>query len=238
MQRLAPQWLRGCRLRPCWFEPTFHKHSGRLCAGLQLHVEDGGYDHEAFQPWRAAGARVQGAAQAPAGLRPVARLPLRVRARPARHRPDQRQRAAASLGRRSGGDACRSRRHRDGRRKRLAGGARGSDDLPLSSVRFEHTKAGRIASVGTTRGRDGHEREGGGVAPDPAHAGRVDLLRGGAQLRGPAGPRAAQAHPADRSFPGTTRTSRTLDPCFSSRPPSRCRSSAGSSTASGCAGAT
>ena len=52
MQRLAPHWLRGCRLRPCWFEPTFHKHSGRLCAGLQLHVEDGTYDHEAFRPWR------------------------------------------------------------------------------------------------------------------------------------------------------------------------------------------
>ena len=52
MQQLAPQWLRGCRLRPCWFEPTFHKHSGRLCAGIQLHVDDGGYDHEAFRPWR------------------------------------------------------------------------------------------------------------------------------------------------------------------------------------------
>ncbi len=52
MQRLAPQWLHGCRLRPCWFEPTFHKYSGCLCAGLQLHVEDGGYDHEAFKPWR------------------------------------------------------------------------------------------------------------------------------------------------------------------------------------------
>jgi uncharacterized protein YbbC (DUF1343 family) len=52
MQRLAPQWLRGCRLRPCWFEPTFHKHVGRLCAGLQVHVEDATYDHAAFQPWR------------------------------------------------------------------------------------------------------------------------------------------------------------------------------------------
>jgi uncharacterized protein YbbC (DUF1343 family) len=52
MQRLAPHWLRGCRLRPCWFDPTFHKHSGRLCAGLQVHVEDGAYDHEAFKPWR------------------------------------------------------------------------------------------------------------------------------------------------------------------------------------------
>jgi uncharacterized protein YbbC (DUF1343 family) len=52
MQRLAPQWLRGCKLRSCWFEPTFHKHVGRLCAGLQVHVEDASYDHAAFQPWR------------------------------------------------------------------------------------------------------------------------------------------------------------------------------------------
>ena len=52
MQRLAPQWLQGCRLRPCWFEPTFHKHAGQLCAGVQLHVEDAAYEHEAFRPWR------------------------------------------------------------------------------------------------------------------------------------------------------------------------------------------
>jgi len=52
MTSLAPQWLRGCRLRPCWFEPTFHKHAGQLCAGLQTHVEDGSYDHHTFQPWR------------------------------------------------------------------------------------------------------------------------------------------------------------------------------------------
>jgi len=53
MQALAPRWLGGCRLRPCWFEPTFHKHVGRLCAGLQVHVEDPlYYDHEAFRPWR------------------------------------------------------------------------------------------------------------------------------------------------------------------------------------------
>jgi len=52
MQRLAPQWLTGCRLRPCWFEPTFHKYHGQLCAGLQIHVEDGSYDPAAFRPWR------------------------------------------------------------------------------------------------------------------------------------------------------------------------------------------
>lgn len=52
MQALAPQWLNGCRLRSCWFEPTFHKHAGKLCAGVQIHVEDSAYDHEIFRPWR------------------------------------------------------------------------------------------------------------------------------------------------------------------------------------------
>jgi uncharacterized protein YbbC (DUF1343 family) len=52
MESLAPQWLRGCRLRECWFEPTFQKHAGKLCAGIQIHVDDPAYDHDAFRPWR------------------------------------------------------------------------------------------------------------------------------------------------------------------------------------------
>ena len=52
MRALAPQWMKGCHLRECWFEPTFHKHTGQLCAGVQIHVEAGHYDHEAFRPWR------------------------------------------------------------------------------------------------------------------------------------------------------------------------------------------
>ena len=53
MRALAPGWLEGCLLRPCWFEPTFNKHTGMLCTGLQLHVEDAAhYDHSAFRPWR------------------------------------------------------------------------------------------------------------------------------------------------------------------------------------------
>jgi uncharacterized protein YbbC (DUF1343 family) len=52
MHALAPHWLAGCRLRPLSFEPTFHKHVGKLCAGFQIHVEDGSYDHLAFRPWR------------------------------------------------------------------------------------------------------------------------------------------------------------------------------------------
>ena len=52
MYTLAPQWLTGCRLRDCWFEPTFHKHAGKLCNGLQIHVEDNSYQHQTFRPWR------------------------------------------------------------------------------------------------------------------------------------------------------------------------------------------
>jgi uncharacterized protein YbbC (DUF1343 family) len=52
MQALAPQWLKGCRLRECWFEPTFHKHAGKLCNGIQIHSDFPGYDHSEFKPWR------------------------------------------------------------------------------------------------------------------------------------------------------------------------------------------
>ncbi|MCW5700842.1 MAG: DUF1343 domain-containing protein, partial [Rhodospirillales bacterium] len=52
MQALAPQWLSGCRLRDCWFEPTFHKHAGTLCNGVHIHTEGPHYDHHAFKPWR------------------------------------------------------------------------------------------------------------------------------------------------------------------------------------------
>jgi uncharacterized protein YbbC (DUF1343 family) len=52
MSSLAPEWTAGCRLRPCWFEPTFHKHVGTLCAGVQIHVDDPAYAHDRFRPWR------------------------------------------------------------------------------------------------------------------------------------------------------------------------------------------
>ena len=52
MQSLEPRWLAGCRLRECGFEPTFHKYRGELCAGIQVHTDGSGYDHEAFRPWR------------------------------------------------------------------------------------------------------------------------------------------------------------------------------------------
>ncbi|MEO7786451.1 MAG: DUF1343 domain-containing protein [Sphingomicrobium sp.] len=52
MGRFAPEWLEGCRLREIWFEPTFHKHVGKLCHGVHIHAEGGFYGHSAFRPWR------------------------------------------------------------------------------------------------------------------------------------------------------------------------------------------
>jgi uncharacterized protein YbbC (DUF1343 family) len=39
-------------VRPCWFEPTFHKHAKTLCSALMIHAEGLFYDHHAFRPWR------------------------------------------------------------------------------------------------------------------------------------------------------------------------------------------
>ena len=52
MQAFAPEWLAGCAIRECWFEPTFHKHAGKLCNALMIHADGGFYDHQAFRPWR------------------------------------------------------------------------------------------------------------------------------------------------------------------------------------------
>jgi uncharacterized protein YbbC (DUF1343 family) len=52
MRAFAPQWLVGCTLREIWFEPTFHKHVGKLCHGVQIHAEGAAYNHGSFKPWR------------------------------------------------------------------------------------------------------------------------------------------------------------------------------------------
>lgn len=51
-EAFAPQWLAGCQVRGCHFEPTFHKHMGRLCSGLQIHTDNAAYDHHGFKPYR------------------------------------------------------------------------------------------------------------------------------------------------------------------------------------------
>jgi uncharacterized protein YbbC (DUF1343 family) len=52
MTTLAPDWLKGCRPRECGFEPVFHKHAGKLCHGIQIHVEADHYHPLDFRPWR------------------------------------------------------------------------------------------------------------------------------------------------------------------------------------------
>lgn len=42
----------GFKLRPCYFEPTFHKFSGQLCSGIQVHVDKKYYKHKFFKPYR------------------------------------------------------------------------------------------------------------------------------------------------------------------------------------------
>lgn len=47
-ERLASYELPGLRVRPLWFEPTFHKFAAQACGGLMLHVTD----RLAFRPVR------------------------------------------------------------------------------------------------------------------------------------------------------------------------------------------
>ena len=52
MRALRPDWTEGALIRPCWFEPTFHKHAGSLCSGLQIHTDSHAYRHADFKPYR------------------------------------------------------------------------------------------------------------------------------------------------------------------------------------------
>jgi uncharacterized protein YbbC (DUF1343 family) len=54
MSDLRPEWLEGCLLRACWFEPTFQKHAGKLCSGIQIHTDNDAYRHHRFRPYRLA----------------------------------------------------------------------------------------------------------------------------------------------------------------------------------------
>jgi uncharacterized protein YbbC (DUF1343 family) len=47
-ERLSRYDLPGVRFRPLSFRPTFHKHAGRSCGGIQLHV----VDRTTFRPYR------------------------------------------------------------------------------------------------------------------------------------------------------------------------------------------
>jgi uncharacterized protein YbbC (DUF1343 family) len=52
MAEISGPWMRGCRLRPCYFQPTFQKHVGKICSGFQIHVDEPFYKPESFKPYR------------------------------------------------------------------------------------------------------------------------------------------------------------------------------------------
>ena len=52
MREMAPAWMRGCNLRPFFFEPTFHKHVGKRCAGIHIHADHETYDPDQCKPFR------------------------------------------------------------------------------------------------------------------------------------------------------------------------------------------
>ncbi len=45
-------WLKGCFLRSFYFEPTYYKHQGKLCSGVQIHVDHQEYCPSEFKPYR------------------------------------------------------------------------------------------------------------------------------------------------------------------------------------------
>ncbi len=52
MKKTAPQWLKGALIRECYFEPTFYKHQGKTCNGLQIHTDNKSYNPKTFKPVR------------------------------------------------------------------------------------------------------------------------------------------------------------------------------------------
>lgn len=53
MIQLKSSWLEGCKLRACYFEPTFYKYKEKTCSAMQIHVDDSShYQHEKFKPYR------------------------------------------------------------------------------------------------------------------------------------------------------------------------------------------
>jgi len=52
VEKRAPKIASCLTMRSCYFEPTFHKFKGQLCAGIQWHTDTANYRHAEFQPVR------------------------------------------------------------------------------------------------------------------------------------------------------------------------------------------
>ena len=88
-RQLARERLPGVRFRPAFFTPTFQKHAGAVCGGVQVHVTDR-RRFPAFLTYLLLIAHAR--APGPEALR-LARAALRVRARQAADRHPVRERA-------------------------------------------------------------------------------------------------------------------------------------------------
>jgi uncharacterized protein YbbC (DUF1343 family) len=52
MKNRGGKWLKGAHLRECFFEPTFHKYTGKNCHGFQIHTDMPQYKPSSFKPYR------------------------------------------------------------------------------------------------------------------------------------------------------------------------------------------
>lgn len=52
MKKNGEPWMRGAFARPCYFEPTFHKHEKKLVSGIHFHTDTPSYQHSEFKPYR------------------------------------------------------------------------------------------------------------------------------------------------------------------------------------------
>jgi len=52
MEGLSKDWMQGVYIRPCHFEPTFHKHQRKMCQAIQFHTDNVNYQHQIFKPYR------------------------------------------------------------------------------------------------------------------------------------------------------------------------------------------
>jgi len=52
MCRIFPDVFLGVKIRKCFFQPTFHKFSGKLCEGFQIHTDHDSFLNHQFQPFR------------------------------------------------------------------------------------------------------------------------------------------------------------------------------------------
>jgi uncharacterized protein YbbC (DUF1343 family) len=52
MEQFAPQWLDGCILRSCLFEPTSGKYTETVSKGWQIHTDNFYYQYDNFNPFK------------------------------------------------------------------------------------------------------------------------------------------------------------------------------------------